>query len=577
VSPPAPPAGPAGGAARRAWHAPLALHALLLLVLLAVGLAITAPHVAYMSDEAAALVQARQLESGAGWYYRYPLSSLDPEDAARPFVRADAGTKGVAPYAKHPLYPVLLAASIRLGGEGAIWVLALTATVAAALVAAALTRLMDPRLDRAAFWLVGLGSPLFFDTYLVLGHGLAAAVGGAAVLAGVVAVAPGASTRRRVILLVLTAVGLAAAAMVRTEAVFLGPALALAAAVLVGARRLGGGRAAVLAAVAVLGSAGGWLIDHQLARAIVGRAYPGVPNVEPSSWLQGRYDAFFNTWLTPSYAGSPTSDRLVLLGLLLLVAAAVLIRRGERRRAVIGGLMVAAAACYVARGLVGTPGAIPGLVVAFPVGWFLLCLAGRQVLQGIVGPILALTAATSTAVVLLTEYSIGGGVEWGGRYFAFILPIAVPALVVGAAGRIRAQDREVRNLIVGSLVALTLVVSGLALQSIRHTHQLTAGLLDDIRAQAAIAGDSGGLDRPVVLSTNRLLPQIDSRDFDDFLWVVPDAVDLQRYGDRLAGMGVQRAVLFSEDVAADLARLPGWQAVPGPDGETGPVVVIERT
>jgi hypothetical protein len=564
------------GLARRIWEAPLVAHLIVLLGVLVVGLALTAPRVAYSSDEAAALVQARQLEAGAGWHYRYPLASIDAEDAARPFVRADAGTKGVAPYAKHPLYPVLLAGAIRLGGEDGVSALGLAATVAAALVAALSIRLLDPRLDRVALWLVGFGSPLLFDTYLVLAHGLAAAAAGLAALAAMTTVGQTGSAARRIAGLSVMVVALAAAAMLRTEAVFLGPSFAVAAAILVAYRRLAPVRGSVLGVLALAGSGAGWLIDHELARAIVGRAFPGVPNVAPSSWFAGRVDALQATWFTASYGGDQARDFLLVVGVVLLTVGAVVIRRNQGRTRLVVGLMIAAAACYVTRAIVGPPGAIPGLVIAFPVGCFLLWSMGPRVREGVRAPMMAGVALISTVAVLVTEYAIGGGVEWGGRYFAFILPIAIPVLLVGAAAAIERQPADVRTIVIVSLTVVSVVMAVLALQSIRYTHVLTARLLDGIQGEAEIAGSSGGLDRPVVISSNRLLPQLASRDFERYEWVVPDPVNLGRYSDRLVEAGVRRAVLVSNDPAADLSAMPGWQIVSRAIGPPEEVVVIEH-
>ena len=562
--------------AGRGWKAPLFVHALALLALLVLGLALTAPRVAYMSDEAAALVQARQLEAGAGWYYRYPLASIDSEDAARPFVRADAGTKGVAPYAKHPLYPVVLAGAIRVGGDAAVAALSLVAAVAAAVVAALLTRRLDPRLDRVALWLVGIGSPLLFDSYLVLAHGLSAAVAGVAMLAAVVALGPTTSSARRWVVLPAALVALAVAAMLRTEAVFLGPSLAIAVAVLMMAKRVPRARGLALVVVGLSGATAGWLVDHVVARAIVGTAYAGVPNVAPSSWIAGRIQAVQTTWFAPSQTVGGAGDLLLVVGLLLLTVGAVLIRRGDRRQGLLIGLLVVAVACYAGRAIVGPPGAIPGLALAFPAGWFLLWLVGRRVLEGVRLPMMAGVAVLSCVGVLLTEYAIGGGIEWGGRYFAFILPVIVPVLLLGAVAAIERQRPDVRTAVFGSLTVITLVVAFLAVQSVRHTHVVTAQLLDGISQQSQIAGPSGPLDRPVVISTSRLLPQLDSRDFDRYDWVVPDLVNLRRYSDRLVDLGVRRAVLVSSDPTNELADMPGWQIVSRSVGLHQEVVVVEH-
>ena len=113
---------PAPSLAVRLWRLPLGAHVAVLGLVLLLGLLVAGPRVAYSSDEGAAILQAHLLREGHGWLYRYPLASLDPEDQARPFIRGDAGTKGVAPYAKHPLYPLVLAGLDTVGGQVAILV-----------------------------------------------------------------------------------------------------------------------------------------------------------------------------------------------------------------------------------------------------------------------------------------------------------------------------------------------------------------------------------------------------------------------------------------------------------------------
>ena len=116
---------------------------------------------------------------------------------------SERGATGRA-LAKHPLYPVLLAAADRLGGVTGMVLLSLAGTVAAAGLAAVLARRLDPALVRPDLWMVGLASPLLFDGFLVIAHTLGAALAAAAVLLALRAVeragpstAGGRSRRRR--------------------------------------------------------------------------------------------------------------------------------------------------------------------------------------------------------------------------------------------------------------------------------------------------------------------------------------------------------------------------------------------
>jgi len=181
TAPLAVPTGPTAPTGRlaRLWARPLVAHVAMLALVLGLGLFLIGPRVGYSSDEGAALSQARLLVRDHTWLYRYPLAGIDPQDQARPFIRGDRGTKGVAPYAKHPLYPAVLAGADWVAGPAGWWVLTLIGTVGAAAMAALLARRLDPRLTRATLWVVGVGSPLLFDAYFVLAHSLAAFAAGA--------------------------------------------------------------------------------------------------------------------------------------------------------------------------------------------------------------------------------------------------------------------------------------------------------------------------------------------------------------------------------------------------------------
>src|SRR4051794_14452634 len=104
---------PAGGAAsaprpsglRRVVALPAWGHVALLALVVAAFVAASNPGTGFSSDEGAAVSQARILRDDGTWYYRYPLAWMQDATGARPFIRADVGSRGIAPYAKHPTYP----------------------------------------------------------------------------------------------------------------------------------------------------------------------------------------------------------------------------------------------------------------------------------------------------------------------------------------------------------------------------------------------------------------------------------------------------------------------------------------
>lgn len=560
----------------RAGHRPLGAHVAVLAVVLLIGLLVSGPRVAYTSDEGAAVLQARLLEHDGTWLYRYPLTALDAEDGARPFVRGDLGTKGLAPYAKHPLYPVILAGALRIGGEAGLGLVGVLGTLGAATASALLARRLRPSLAVATLWIVGIGSPLLFDGYVVLAHALAAAAAGAGVLALLDGLDPGRSRLRRAVGLAAAAILVMASSMLRTEALFLAPALAFACLVLAVLRRAPVFRLALAAAAALFGGVMGWVLDRVIWKAIIGQPIAGQSDLPPSSWIAGRWQSVGVTWFQASYHGRPVADLALVLAALILFVAAVVLRMRPHRRDLAALALLGAVACFLVRLVVGPPGSIPGLVIAFPVGWAALWMLGRQSLAGVTATLLTVTSACMTLAILLAQYPRGGGIEWGGRYFAVVLPLVVPVLVAAAAPVLRSEsdDRLAR---VGpvAVVALTVLPALIAFQALRSVHDVTADVLAGIRAAAAEAGVPVGAERPVVLSPNRLLPQIAYRDFDRYDWVVPD--DVTSYGPRLAAAGIKRVVLVSPEMSFDLANLPGWHVVSGPrPGLPLDVLVIEH-
>ncbi|MGH7362061.1 MAG: hypothetical protein ACREJI_10670, partial [Candidatus Methylomirabilales bacterium] len=183
----------------------------LALVLVPLAALVGAP--GFAPDEGAAILQARSLSRGDGWIVAHPLPAADPTGRLYPIKLAEEGTKGFAPLAKHPLYPVLLAGANRVGGVAAMVLLSVAGTVAAAGLAGALAAHLEPGLVRPAIWVVGLASPLMFDGFLVMGHTLAATVAAAAVLAAVSSV-----EKRSWSLALAVAPCVALAALLRSEA-----------------------------------------------------------------------------------------------------------------------------------------------------------------------------------------------------------------------------------------------------------------------------------------------------------------------------------------------------------------------
>lgn len=530
---------------------PLWAHLAALAVVLVALMAVIGTSASFSADEGAAIVQARSLAAGRGWVVEHPVPEVDPTGAAYPLELSGRGPNGTAPFVKHPLYAVLLAAADRFGGVAGMVLLSILGTVAAAGLAGLLAARLDPALARPTVWVVGLGSPLLFDGYLVIAHTLGAACAVGAVLAAAVAVE---RPSRWAAVAVLPCV--AGAVLLRTEAAFFGIGLAVAAATLV--RRHDRVVAATVAASSVVGAIGARLVERVWIAHILGGASVGTAAVAPpsgGSLLSDRWQGFVVTWLRPSYSG----DRLVDLCLLLMAAALVLAAYNARRgrQGVAASAAVAAGAALVA--LVLAPdNVVPGLLVACPVVVAGLAFVGRGTLASPAARLAAVSSVVFVAAVLATQYSTGGSGEWGGRYFALALPVALPVLVLAL------RRRAPKALLTGLLVC-TVAMSVMAVGSIRSTHQFTAGLV-------AAVDRTAGPDRPVLVTTRGLVPRLAWPTFDHQRWLLSKPADLAALVDRFQPAGITRFTFVARG-DADVALLPpglireastsyhGWQIV----------------
>jgi hypothetical protein len=525
---------------RRAWARPLPVHlAILALVLLAL-VPLIGTGGSFSADEGAAILEARSLSRGDGWVVEHPVPEVDPTGAAYPLELSERGPRGTAPFAKHPLYALLLAGADRVGGVTAMVALSLLGTVAAAGLAALLAGRLDPALARPAVWAVGLGSPLLFDGFLVIAHTLGAAAAAAAVLA-----AAAAFERRKPALAVAVVPCVAVAVLLRSEAVFLGLGLAVAAG-LVGLRRGHRAVAAAVASGALLAAAGAHLGEAAWIRHILGGAGTGtgatlVPAT--SGLVSGRVDAFVLTWLRPSYQATPLADLALLTMVAAVTTAALVVRRLPARRRSIVALAGLASAAAVLALLVAPRNLVPGLLVACPLVAVGLVLADRRALAPTPALLGAVTAGVFALGVLATQYPTGGSGEWGGRYFALALPVALPVLLLA----IRGHGSPAR-FVAAALVVCSLAMAAMAVGGIRSTHRFATGLVSAVDRAA-------GPGRPVLVTTAPLAPRLAWPTFDRQRWLLSSPAGVGALVDRLRAAGVERFTFVARG-GADVARLP---------------------
>ena len=560
----------------RAWALPVWAHLLGLATILLLLVPVVGQSQSFIADEGAAMIQVSSLVKGDGWIVEHPFPEVDPEGAWYPVVNAEQGRNGFAPLAKHPAYPLLAAGAARLGGHSGIILLSMLGTLAAAGLAAALARRIDSGLVRPTLWAVGLASPLLFDGFLAMAHTLGAALATAAVLAAVVAIQD-----RRPAMALWVAPAVAGTVLLRGEAVLFAGALALVAGLLA-LRRTGPGRPgnpAALVAVATLVAAVGaravertWIAD--ITGGAVASAVAGVP-AAGDGLVRGRIDGFLVTWLTPGYGG----HRLLGVALLVMLGAlgwgALQVRRRPSdAAAILLGAATAAAAAVIALA-VAPSNVVPGLLLAFPLAAAGIMALRRRLFADAATVVPAATAGVFALVVLATQYANGGTGEWGGRYFALVLPAVVPVLLAALQAEGRSLPPEVRRGVATALVVCSTALSLMAVGALRVNHQGKADLAATIEAAGRATGDA----RPVVVTTWIGGPRLAWPTFDDHRWLFVAPADVPTAAARLRVAGVDRFVFVTMDLAQDRPQLAGLTLVSSdgsPDGRGRQVLVLER-
>lgn len=570
---------------RPRWRSRPALHAAALLFALALFVALGGPFTSISSDEGAGIHQAVLLQRG-GWLVAPTLPELDPDLLRQPFLRADAGPKGRAPYAKHPAYPLLLEKAGQAWWPGGLLVPGVLGTWVAALAAAALAGALRRRAAVPTLWLVGLGSPLAVDAQMVLAHAPAAGTAAVAALAAAIVLAPdafGRLARSWVPLAATLTAGIAAAATValRTEGLLLVAGLVLGALVAGSSWR----RALPLAAALGAGALAARVVEVATTRSIVGAGSgaPGSP-AAGTDLVSGRIQAVRSSWIDVAFE-QHLGRALLAVGVAALVLA-VIGARCRARPAIVIGLLATAAGGTAMWLALGEIGLVPGLLPATP--WLAAGLAsmGTSALRRGLPRFLATASASAAAAVLATQYSYGGGIEWGGRFYAVVLPVAAPLVVValwrgtptervltsGAQGHQKwaLAGRRPSSPIVLAVVAVTALVSVGGLIAVRNGHRNTATLADAVATAARTAppGRPGDPDRrAVVVSNMRLWPQLLWPQVDDRRWVTADEARLPCALHGLHTAGFTRLVLAGpapRELVA-LAEAQGWRlAADGP-------------
>lgn len=301
--------------------------------------------------------------------------------------------------------PALLAAQplYRVGGYRAALLVPMLGAVACALAAAALARRFGSSDGgTAAFWVVGLASPVLVYALDFWEHTL-----GLALMAWAVVVLLDLAARARPAWwAILAGALLGAAATMRTEALVYG--LVATAVVCIGLLRRHVAFAAAVGALAAAGLAVPLLANSALERAVVGqtlRAERTQGTVAIADEV-GSADRVQEAAIT-SVASNSTGDAPALLVGSLIVLAMVFAAVRRERRA-----LYLAAALLAARTVDGLD-FVPGFLVAAPLAGVGLAVGWRR---GASTRTALLVAVLALPLVWAFQFAGGAGPQWGGRY-----------------------------------------------------------------------------------------------------------------------------------------------------------------
>lgn len=469
---------------RRLWP-----HAVLLAVLL-VGLMpfLTNGYLA-MVDESVYSYQAANLADGS-WTSARPLTDIDVDGWYGPLIDSTVIGDEWIPYARQPLYPVLLAPLYRLGGYTALIGLSVVGTWVAAIAAAAIARRIDRRAAIVALWVTGLGTPLLFDAYVAVGHSLAAALSGICALALLhsagleSATSESSRTPRQSWRWAAAAMASAVVlVLVRSEGALVVGAMAMTGVLLSiqfvdGRPRVQWKRAAAAAAVGVAGVAAYFANSRWAAHLTSGAVGAGgsVPRITDP--VAQAWNSLIRPWGTDTRNASTT----MALALVCLVLAALLLRLFPRRPLIGSAVLCFGAAAAIARHAEAVD-QVSGLAATAPFLTFGLLLVGKPELSRPADRFLIGTGALTTVGILWFAYGEGGAAEWGGRFYHVLIPLLVPVAVV-ALFRFQSTIDSVgyRRLIAASLVIMTAASAVLSLRLLADNRNLSRSIVRETMA-----------------------------------------------------------------------------------------------
>lgn len=546
-------------------HGRIVRHGALLLALLSVIAMWIGTSSAFVTDESLMVIQLNQLETAHRWTVDHPMPEIDPEGGAFAFRGALETRDGYILYPTHPLLVLLYLGAHRSFGLVGLVGISILGAVGAAVGAALLAERIRAGSALVAFWLTGVGSPIFFDGFMIQAHTLAAALTTIAVLlalraadtSGVVSWATGAAAIACTLVV----------ALLRTEGVLLAGALGVATlAKLLSHRRLvhvGVGVGCVGAGLAA------HLIDEAWIRAIAGEGSGSVSALAGSetaslvaritSLLGTRLGSLSYTMLMPGYRGITIPELMTFVGASLVIAGAVVVRRHPHDRGSVILTAVGALTLLVRSVLLWGP--VPGLLVAFCAGVAGLVLLDRAMVREPTVASLMLVVAAFVPAVALTQYSVGGHTEWGGRYFALVVPLLAAVSAAALSRSLSKWDRQTGKVFRLSLAASALGLAVLGTSTIRSAHERNRARTDSVlTAASSLAHDDGP---PVVVTEDEQLARLLRGRASEVRLLTLYPAMLEKYLSRLARANVEEVLVVSVDPRATISHIPQSYALVG--------------
>ena len=451
------------------WHALGLLACLLVLVPAVDNGAFATP------DEGLYSAQADLLAHGS-WAGPRPGADIDHNGKWAVLSGPTALPPGeVVPYARRPLYPLLLTPFWSLGGVAGGMILSVLGVGLAAMLCGVLAGRFNRGAAIPALWLIGLGTPLLFDAHILVGHSLVATFSAAFVVLVCVTIAtserPDAFQAAKVAATMASVVPLV---LIRSEGLLL--VMGTASALVVTAVRLRPVRVSYRPILLALGVLFIGILTYALndvwARSIARHAPADVsaldraPNIVNSTWV---------SILRPWYPDNTTASAAMALVVVASIAAPLILRWLPRFQLLGLGFLVVGAIAAVYR-VFESSELVSGLVPTVP--WIVVGLLSLRRIDVRTQPaqVLLIGSLLTTAAIAVTTYGDGGAAEWGGRFFHVVLPGLGVVAVLGLIGMTASLTPPMRALAIGALVATTAAISICAVRSAMEMRDLNSSV-----------------------------------------------------------------------------------------------------